>query len=130
MFDLFVSAVVPMVTSVYPEVGQTTYTVNETEPVTFVCTATGIPAPDIEFNFTTIESRVQVNDHSDPIEVAKMSDGEIVYQVTRTAVIDSTVDSDSGVYECIATNDVPERAMDIVRFELIVKGKMVISCPL
>ena len=116
---------VPVVISVYPEVGQTSYTVNETEHITFVCTATGIPPPDIDFNFTTIESRVQVNDPSDPIEVARMSDGEIVYQVTRTAVIDSARDSDSGVYECIATNDVPERAVDIVQFELIVQGMMV-----
>ena len=96
------------------------YTINESEPVTFECTATGIPDPDIEFNFGSIASHVQVGVPSSPIEVTRMSDGEMVYQVTRTAVITSTVDSDSGVYECIATNDIP--GMHSAQFELIVQG--------
>ena len=96
------------------------YTVNESEPVTFECTATGIPDPDVEFNLSSIASRVQVGGPSSPIEVARMSDGEMVYQVTRTAMITSTVDSDSGVYECIATSDIP--GMDSAQFELIVQG--------
>ena len=96
------------------------YTVNESEPVTFECTATGISDPDVEFNLSSIASRVQVGGPSSPIEVARMSDGEMVYQVTRTAVITSTVDSDSGVYECIATSDIP--GMDSAQFELIVQG--------
>ena len=114
------SAVLPVVTSVYPEVGQMSYTVNDSEPVTFECTATGIPAPGIEFNLSTIASRVQVGASSSPIELPRVSDGEMVYQVNRTAVIASTVDSDSGVYECIATNDIP--GMNSVQFELIVQG--------
>ena len=103
------------------------YTINETDPVTFECTATGIPAPDIGFNFSSIASRVQVSGvPSSPIEVARMSDGEMVYQDTRTAVITSTVDSDSGVYECIAINDIP--GMDSEQFELIVQGmRMMVS---
>ena len=100
--------------------GQLNYTVNESEPVTFECTATGIPAPDIEFSFGTITSHVQVGTSSSPIEVTRMSDGEIVYQVTRIVVITSTVDSDSGMYECIVTNDIP--GFDSVQFELIVQG--------
>ena len=110
----------------YPEVGQMNYTVNESEPVTFVCTATGIPDPDIEFDFGAITSRVQVGTSPSPIEVIRMSDGETVYQVTLTALINSTVDSDSGVYECIATNDIP--GMDSVEFELIVQGMMASMC--
>ena len=104
----------------YPEVHQVNYTVNESDSVTFECIATGIPAPNIYFNFTSITSRVQVSVLSSPIEVTRLSDGEMVYQVTQTAVITSTVDSDSGVYECIATNDIP--GMDSVQFELIVQG--------
>ena len=96
------------------------YTVNESEPVTFECTATGIPVPDIWFNFSSITSRVQVGVPSSPIEVTRMSDGEMVYQVTRTAVITSTVDSDSGVYECIATIDIT--GTHSAHFELIVQG--------
>ena len=114
------TAVLPVVTSVYPEVGQMNYTVNESEPVTFECTATGIPAPDIEFNFNMIASRVQTGTLSTPIEVARMYDGEMVYQVTQTAVINSTVDSDFGVYQCTATNDILGRKN--TEFELIVQG--------
>ena len=118
----FSLTVLTVVTSVYPNVGQMNYTVNESEPVTFECTATGIPAPDIEFNLSSIVSRVQVSVPSSPIEVTRMSDGKMVYQVTRTAEITSTVDSDSGVYECIATNDIPEMRVDSSQFELIVQG--------
>ena len=114
--------VFPVVTSVYPEVGRVNYTINESEPVTFECTATGIPAPDIEFNFSTTVSRVQIGVPSSPNKVARMSDGEMVYQVTRTSVINSTVDYDSGVYayECIATNNIPGK--DSQQFELIIQG--------
>ena len=114
------TAVLPVVTSVYPEVGQMNYTVNESEPVTFKCTATGIPAPDIEFNFNMIASHVQTGTLSTPIEVARTYDGEMVYQVTQTAVINSTVDSDFGVYQCTATNDILGRKS--TEFELIVQG--------
>ena len=115
-------SVLPFVISVYPEVDQMNYTVNEGEPVIFECTATGIPAPDIMFNFSSIVNRVQNTTSSSPVEVARMSDGEMVYQVTRTGTIRSTMDSDSGVYECIATNEVPEMRMNILQFELIVQG--------
>ena len=117
-----VSTVLPVITNVYPEVGQMNYTVNESDPVTFECTATGIPAPDIEFNFMVIATDVQVSVPSSPVEVTRMFDGEMVFQVTRTAVITSTVDSDSGVYECIATNDIP--GMEKNQFELIVQGML------
>ena len=98
------------------------YTVNDSEPVTFECSATGIPAPDIQFNFSTATSHVQVSAPSSPIEVVRMSDGEMVYQVTRTAVITSPMDSDAGVYvyECIVTNDIPGK--DSQQFELIIQG--------
>ena len=112
-----------MVTSVYPEVGQTNYTVNETEPVMFECTATGIPAPDIEINSVNKTSRVQVVATSTPIEVVRIFDQEVVYLVTQTAAIYSTVDADTGVYQCIARNNIPEMATDSAQFEFIVQGK-------
>ena len=116
----FLSVVLPVVTSVYPEVGQMNYTVNETDPVTFECTATGIPAPHIEFIFSEIASRVLFGPPPIPIEVIRMADGEMVYQVTQTALINTTEDSDSGVYQCIATSDIPGR--DSEQIELIVQG--------
>ena len=113
--------VLPVVTSVYPEVGQTNYTVNETDSIIFECTATGIPAPDIDFDFGDITARVDVRESSLPVEVTRNQDGEIVYQVTRTAMINRTMDSDSGVYMCGANNDV---GMDQESFELIVQGNV------
>ena len=110
-----------MVTSVYPEVTQTSYTVNETDSIVFECKATGIPAPDIDFDFGDITARVDVRESSLPVEVTRNQDGEIVYQVTRTAMINRTMDSDSGVYMCGANNDV---GMDQESFELIVQGNV------
>ena len=61
-------AVTSNITSVYPEVGQMNYTVNEADTVTFECSATGIPLPTItwlrngmELN-TMTDSRVTVGD--------------------------------------------------------------------
>ncbi len=111
--------VLPVITSVYPEIGQTNYTVNETDSVVFECTATGIPAPDLMFNFGDIATRVFIMNSSTAVEVARSQDGETVFQVTRTAVINSTVDSDSGVYMCTASNDV---GSELETFDLIVQG--------
>ncbi len=119
-----------MITSVYPGVGQTSYTVNETDSVVFECTATGIPAPDLMFNFGDIATRVDIMDSSTPVEVARSQDGETVFQVTRTAVINSTVDSDSGLYMCTASNDVGNDLETVAdSFELIVQGIVRIYTP-
>ena len=112
-----------MIVSVYPEDGQTSYTVNEMDSVVFECVATGIPTPDVDFNFSPIESRVIVNDSSTVVEVMRSGDEEIVFQVTRTAIINSTVDSDSGVYWCTADNDAGSDPKTVNgSFELIVQG--------
>ncbi len=111
--------VLPVVTIVYPEVGQTNYTVNETDSIIFECTATGIPAPEIDFDFGNITARVDVRESSSPVEVTRTQDGETVYQVTRTAMINRTMDSDSGVYMCVANN---EYGMDQESFQLTIQG--------
>ncbi len=108
-----------MVTIVYPEVGLTSYTVNETDSIIIECTATGIPAPEIDFDFGNITARVDVRESSSPVEVIRSQDGETVYRVTRTAMIIRTVDSDSGVYTCVANS---EYGMDQESFDLIIKG--------
>ena len=111
--------VLPVVTSVYPEVGLTSYTVNETDSIIFECTTTGIPAPEIDFDFGNITARVDVRESSSPVEVTRNQDGETVYQVTRTAMINRTMNSDSRVYLCVANNDA---GMDQESFKLIVQG--------
>ena len=118
--------VTPTVTSVYPEVSQMNYTVNEADTVTFECSATGIPPPTItwlrngmELNDTT-NSRVTVGD---PMEMnfTRDNDGETVSMVTRTLNLVNTTDGDSGMYTCMATNDA-DPGSSTTDFELIVQG--------
>ena len=123
---IFFHAVTPTVTSVYPEVGQMNYTVNERGTVTFECSATGIPPPTItwlrdgmELNNMT-DSRVTVGD---PLEMdfSRDNDGETVSMVTRTLNLINTIDGDSGMYICMATNDADPNN-DTETFEFIVQG--------
>ena len=99
------------------------YTVNETETVTFECTATGIPAPNITWNRNGVElsgDRVSV---SNPTPASyNRSDGEVVQFVTRTLSLPNTVDGDSGTYTCNATNNA---GMDSEPFELVVQSEFV-----
>ena len=119
-----------MVTSAYPEMGQMNYTVNETDTVTFECSATGIPPPIItwlrngmELNSTT-DSRVTIGDPMD-IDLPRDNDGETVSMVTRTLNLINTTDGDSGMYSCMATNDA-DPGSDMMDFELIVQSKLIL----
>ena len=114
-----------MVTSVYPEVGQMNYTVNETDTVTFECSATGIPPPTITWLRNGMElnnmtgSRVTVGD---PMETdSERGDGETVSMVNRTLNLINTINGDSGIYTCMATNDADPNN-DTETFEFIVQG--------
>ena len=116
-----------MVTSVYPESSQMNYTVNMSDTVTFECVATGIPAPSItwfrngtELN-STINPRVTFDNPSTPMS-AMDGAGEMIYEVTRTVSISMSVDGDSGIYECRASNDASP-GMDAMEFELIVQSE-------
>ena len=126
IFCMLFHTVTPMVTSVYPEVGQMNYTVNETDTVTFECSATGIPSSTItwlrngmELNATT-ESRVTVGNPME-IDFPRANDGETVSVVTRTLNLINTTDDDSGMYTCMATNDADPNN-DTETFEFIVQG--------
>ena len=100
---------VPVVTSVYPEANQMNYTVDEGNSLTFECTATGIPAPEI----TWLRDGVELNSISDPrinfgiasrpIDVSR-DDNETVLEVTCTLTLANAVDEDSGSYVCMATS--------------------------
>ena len=115
---------VPVVASVYPD-GQTNYTVNEGNSVTFECIATGIPAPEITWRrngmaFNSSDSRVTIGNMPNTMEVMRDSDNETVFEVTQTLTLNTTMDSDSGMYECVAMSDVGE---DSGFFELIVQSE-------
>ena len=91
----------------YLEPGQANYTVNETETVTFECSATGIPAPTITWSGNGIEPRDNRTTISVPIIMGYMrtEDSETVQRLTRTLALANTTDTDSGTYVCMATND-------------------------
>ena len=120
-------AVTPTVTSVYPEMGQMNYTVNETGTVTFECSATGIPPPTITWlrnGMELTDSRVTIGN---PVEMdfTRANDGETVSMVTHTLNLINTTDGDSGMYTCMASND-PDPGVDTVDFELIVQSKLIL----
>ena len=110
-----------MIQTVYPEPGQTSYTVNETESVTFQCSATGIPDPVIMWFRNGVElsgARVSIEEPSS-MNFTRGGDGETVRRVTRTLQLSNTQDDDSGTYTCNATNSA---GSDYQPFELIVQG--------
>ena len=117
-------SVVPVVTSVYPDVNRMNYTVDEGNSVIFECTATGIPAPEItwlrdgvELNSTS-DPRITFGNAGDPMDVSR-DDGETVLEVTRNLTLANTVDEDSGSYVCTAAN-VAGKCNDT--FEVIIQG--------
>ena len=109
------SAVIPSIVS-----NNSVYTTNETTPVTFQCSSTGIPAPSISWyrNGTALtpssDPRVTVGSSSQQL----LSSG--LYQVTQTLTITNTADTDSGNYSCVGSNTA---GTDTALFTLIVQSK-------
>ena len=119
----FIPTVVSVIT--YPP-NNFTFEVNEGMTVTFGCNATGIPAPTIvwfrnntELN-TTTNSRVRLNDTTDPVVVS--SPGGNILSVSRELMISDTMDQDSGTYCCVASNGVGSMHIE-QEFDLFVQSK-------
>ena len=104
----------------FPPDGQA-YTVNEADPVTFTCSATGIPLPEI----TWMRNGVRLDGNVDPrISVSDpetVPNGNII-SVSRNLTMSSTRGNDSGIYTCVASNEntvTPNVTQD---FRLFVNG--------
>jgi len=102
-----------------------TYVVNETDPVTFMCSATGIPPPEI----TWTKNGVLLDDNLDPHISLSPSDPELVsttsgniYSVSRNLTISNTRDNDSDTYTCVASNGNARTPNVTQEFELVVQG--------
>jgi len=101
----FINAVVPSI--LMPPVNFT-YTVNETAPVIFRCSATGIPPPEINWMRNgvllddNVDPRISLSNPSDP-EAFPTTGGDI-YSVSRNLTISNTRDNDSDTYTCRAFN--------------------------
>ena len=120
------SLVVPEIVFFAPVGG---YFVNETFAVTFMCNATGIPPPTIQWyrdktllsgtmgSDTGLNSRVVVDDPN-----VQPSLGE-VSTVSRSLTVMNAMDGDTGTYRCEATNEAMN-GTDMEEFELFVQGKV------
>ena len=106
------------------------YTVNETDPVTFNCSATGIPPPEITWirNGVTldrnVDSRISLSNPSDP-EPVPTAIGNIS-SVSRSLTISNTRDNDSGTYTCVAANGNAMTPNVTQNFELVVQGRLLV----
>ena len=102
-----------------------TYTVNETDSVTFVCIVFGIPAPSISFYRNgeiidqSMDMRITLTDNSEPQDF--LTSGGTVFLVSHNLTLDNTVDTDSGIYTCAASNIAVIMTQN---FELIVQGEL------
>ena len=104
-----------------------TYAVNETDSVTFTCLATGIPQPEITWlrnglPFDRRNTRVTLSNHSEEI---RSTDGDI-FLVSRNLTLANTMDDDSGIYTCVASNGNAVDLTDMQNFELFVRGNFLL----
>ena len=89
------------------------------------CSATGIPAPAVQFYLgdTLLDSQFNERYSLQPPVIGSTDisgGGDIVSLVTRQLWISPTLDEDSNSYSCVATNI---NGNDSVVFELIVWGE-------
>jgi len=103
-----------------------TYVVNESDPVIFMCSATGIPPPAITWMRNgvlldeNVDSRVSLSNPSDP--GAFPTTGGNIYLVSRNLTISNTRDNDSDTYTCVASNGNARSPSVTQDFELVVQG--------
>ena len=102
------------------------YTVNSSDPVTFQCTASGIPPPLITFYNSygplsfVVDPRVII---SDPITGSVTIGQQTVSTTSRNLTINSTRDGDSGNYTCEASNQGVATFYSNLTFQLVVQCK-------
>ena len=102
------------------------YTVNQFDEVVFECTATGIPAPYINWYRNDdllngdFDSRISL---SDRVMMPPDTPND-VYEVSRTLTFNYTRDNDTDTYTCVAGNE-NARTPNVTRdFELFVRGRL------
>ena len=104
------------------------YTVNETDPVTFTCSATGIPPPEITWMRNgvvldgNVDSRISLGNPSNPEPVPTA--GGNISSVSRTLTISNTRDNDSDTYTCVAAYGNTVTPSVTQNFTLVVQGRL------
>ena len=121
-------AVVPDI--IFPLDSSFTYTVNEFHPVIFTCLATGYPPPvlswyrnGVPFNYDQTNTRITLSDPTIPEPYS--SNGGDIFLVSRNLTLDNTVDTDSGVYTCQASNGITVNPIVEQDFQFFVRGKVI-----
>ncbi len=118
---ILLTTVVPSINSYLPE-GSTRYAVNETNNITFQCTATGVPPPDIQWYRgsdilnSSSDSRVIIRN-----EIMNEQNGALAY-VSKKLILTNTSISDAGCYSCNATNSAINGETS-AEFELLIQSK-------
>ena len=113
------SPVNPNITSFVPAGGR--YVVNVSDPVTFECVATGVPAPTIQWFrgediLDSSDSRISLG------EPALMEPSRDLATVRRTLTISSTLKNDTDMaYSCRA-NNTASGGVDSEMFQLFIQG--------
>jgi len=127
VYVIYLHVLLPAVDMLPPE--NFTYTVNETNSVTFVCVVVGIPVPSISFyrNGRVIDEstdvRITLTDNSEPQDF--LTSGGTTFLVSCNLTLDNTMDTDSGTYTCAASNVAANVTRD---FELVVQGELLYIC--
>ena len=109
----------PNITSFVPAGGR--YVVNVSDPVTFECVATGVPAPTIQWFkggdiLDSSDSRISLG------EPALMESFRDLATVRRTLTISSTLKNDTDTnYSCRASN-IASGGVDSEMFQLFIQG--------
>ena len=119
---MFFHTVIPEI--IFPNNSFTGYVVNVTDPVTFVCTATGIPPPTIQWfrDGVLLSSDVMLSEPSQTLVPATMGTG-MIYQVERTLTFNTTA-SDTDTYTCEASNVNVVQPTVAQNFTLFVQGRL------
>jgi len=97
------------------------YTVNETDPVIFTCSATGIPPPEITWmknGMPLSNTRVTITDPTMPELYS--TDGGNIFLVSRNLSLDNAMSTDSGTYTCVVSNG--NIVQQTQNFDLFVNG--------
>ena len=109
----------------FPPDNTFTYTVNETDPVTFTCSATGIPPPEITWTRNGVPfSNARVTLSNPTMPELYPTDGGNIFLVSRNLTLANTMDADSGTYTCVASNGNAVTPNDTQDSQLFVNGKL------
>ena len=109
---------------IFPNDSFAGYVVNVTDPVTFECTATGIPPPTIQWSRdgVLLSSGVMLSEPSQTLVSTPMGTG-MIYQVERTLTF-TTAANDTDTYTCEASNINELQPTVAQNFTLFVQGEL------